>query len=170
MKKVLVTGGAGFIGSHLCEKLLSTNTYKVYSLDNYSTGSKKNHIHGVNYIEGDTRNIINLVNERMDIVFHLGEYSRVEQSFKEMDLVWESNIIGTKCVLDFCLKHSAKIIYAGSSTKFGDGGLTRETSPYAWTKAINTELVKNFGVWYNLLYAISYFYNISYCDIKYELQ
>jgi len=159
MKKVLVTGGAGFVGSHLCERLLKDG-YEVYSLDNYFTGSEKNHIDGVNYIYGNTEDIDSLVNIVPDYVYHLGEYSRVEQSFEDIELVYKYNKIGTFKVLEFVRKTGAKLIYAGSSTKFGDGGLGRSQSPYAWTKASNTELVINYGHWYNIPYAITYFYNV----------
>ena len=157
-KRILVTGGAGFIGSHLCEALAPNN--HVVSLDNYSTGSRLNHIDGVNYIEGETANIFDLGVEIPDLVFHLGEYSRVEQSFSDIELVWQSNKRGTFAVLEFCRTQSCKLIYAGSSTKFGDGGLGRSQSPYGWTKASNTELVINYGSWYSLNYAITYFYNV----------
>ena len=157
-KKILVTGGAGFVGSHLCERLVQDN--EVYSLDNYFTGSKDNHIEGVNYIEGNTKDISKLVKFTPDIIYHLGEYSRVEQSFDDMRKVYEYNKIGTFEVLEFVREKGSKIIYAGSSTKFGDGGSARVTSPYAWTKASNTELVVNYGNWYGINYAITYFYNV----------
>ena len=157
--KVLVTGGAGFIGSHLCEKLASDEN-EVISLDNYSTGSKKNHIDEVVYLTGDTTNIDKLINFSPDIIYHLGEYSRVEQSFDDIEKVWRSNKDGIFAVLQFCRKTKAKLIYAGSSTKFGDGGLARSQSPYAWTKSSNTELVVNYGNWFGIKYAITYFYNV----------
>ncbi len=159
MKKVLVTGGAGFIGSHLCEELAKDSAYEVYSLDNYSTGSESNHIENVEYIKGNTEDIEGLIEFVPDLVFHLGEYSRVEQSFDDLEAVWTYNKTGTFAVLQFCRMHACKIVYAGSSTKFGDGGLGRSQSPYGWTKASNTELVENFGNWFNLPYAIVYFYN-----------
>ncbi len=159
MKKILVTGGAGFVGSHLCERLVQLG-YEVHSLDNYFTGSKNNHVEGVNYIEGSTKDIAKLVNFYPDMVYHLGEYSRVEQSFDDMDKVWEYNKDGTFALLEFVRKAGCKILYAGSSTKFGDGGLGRSASPYAWTKATNTELVMNYGNWFNVPYAITYFYNV----------
>ena len=159
MEKILVTGGAGFIGSHLCEKLHSLN-YDVYSLDNYFTGKKSNHINGVKYIEGSTSEINNLINFKPSIVYHLGEYSRVEQSFEDIDKLWSYNKEGIFAVLQFCRENNSKIVYAGSSTKFGDGGLGRSQSPYAWCKATNSELVKNYGAWFNLNYAIVYFYNV----------
>jgi len=158
-KKVLVTGGAGFIGSHLCERLVKDGNI-VYSLDNYFTGNKKNHIEGVNYIKGNTKDIFKLIDFTPDIIYHLGEYSRVEQSFDDMRIVYEYNKIGTFEVLEFVRRTGAKLIYAGSSTKFGDGGIARNTSPYAWTKASNTELVINYGNWYGINYAITYFYNV----------
>jgi len=157
--KILVTGGAGFIGSHLCEKLADDGN-EVISLDNYSTGSEKNHIDEVVYIKGETTNIDKLITFSPDIIYHLGEYSRVEQSFDDIEKVWSSNKDGIFAVLQFCRKTKAKLIYAGSSTKFGDGGLGRSQSPYAWTKSSNTELVENYGNWFGIKYAITYFYNV----------
>ena len=158
--KILITGGAGFIGSNLCEKLAKNPNNVIYSLDNYSTGSKDNHVPNVTYIEGETADIAKLVNFAPDSIYHLGEYSRVEQSFDDIEKLWRSNKDGTFAVLQFCRATGSKIIYAGSSTKFGDGGLGRNQSPYAWTKASNTELVENYGVWFNVPYAIVYFYNV----------
>jgi UDP-glucose 4-epimerase len=158
-KLAVVTGGAGFIGSHLCERLLKAG-YRVISLDNYFTGLESNHVEGVEYRQGHTKDIEDLIPETPDIVFHLGEYSRVEVSFEEPHLVWDLNKVGTAAVLEFCRKKGCKIVYAGSSTKFGDGGMGRTQSPYAWSKASNTELVKNYGQWYGVPYAIAYFYNV----------
>ena len=159
-KKILVTGGAGFVGSHLCARLAQDPANEVFSLDNYFTGSEANHVENVTYIKGNTQEIAELISFDPDIVYHLGEYSRVEQSFDDMDTVWKYNKDGTFAVLEFVRKAGCKIVYAGSSTKFGDGGLSRNASPYAWTKATNTELVINYGQWYNVLYAITYFYNV----------
>jgi UDP-glucose 4-epimerase len=159
-KIILVTGGAGFIGSHLIEQLVKNKENRVISLDNYFTGSKDNHISGAEYREGHTKDIERHIPETPDIVYHLGEYSRVEKSFDDIAVVWDLNKVGTFGVLEFCRKRNIKIVYAGSSTKFGDGGLGRSQSPYAWTKASNTELVQNYGSWFNLPYAITYFYNV----------
>jgi len=159
-KKILVTGGAGFVGSNLCERLASDETNDVYSLDNYFTGSKDNHVDNVTYIEGSTADIDSLIDFNPHTIYHLGEYSRVEQSFDDMEKVWRFNKDGIFAVLEFCRKTGAKIVYAGSSTKFGDGGLGRSQSPYAWTKATNTELVENYSTWFNVPYAITYFYNV----------
>ena len=158
-KIILVTGGAGFIGSHLIEQLVKDRGNKVISLDNYFTGSKDNHILGAEYREGHTKDIERHIPETPDIVYHLGEYSRVEKSFDDIAIVWDLNKAGTFGVLEFCRKRNVSIVYAGSSTKFGDGGLGRNQSPYAWTKASNTELVRNYGSWFDLPYAITYFYN-----------
>ncbi|MDA8849269.1 NAD-dependent epimerase/dehydratase family protein [Flavobacteriaceae bacterium] len=155
--KILVIGGAGFIGSHLCEALSFDN--EVYCLDNYFTGSIDNHIDNVTYIEGSSGEISDKIKFIPDLIFHLGEYSRVEQSFEDIELVVKSNIEGTLAVIEFVRKNKCKIVYAGSSTKFGDNGLTKDNSPYAWTKASNTELIKNYGKWFNINYAIVYFYN-----------
>ena len=160
IKKIIVTGGAGFVGSHLCESLSEDKNNDVYSIDNYFTGSEDNHVKNVTYIRGDTRDIDDFIKFKPDIIFHLGEYSRVEQSFDDVNIVYEYNKIGTFAVLELARKHGCKIIYAGSSTKFGDGGLGRSASPYAWTKATNTELVINYGNWFKIPYAITYFYNV----------
>lgn len=157
--KILVTGGAGFVGSHLCEKLIYKG-FKVFSLDNYFTGTTDNHVAGVTYIKGNTKDIEQLIKFSPHIIYHLGEYSRVEQSFLDIDLVHQYNTLGTFRVLEFARKNACKLIYAGSSTKFGDGGLGRHASPYAYTKASNTELIVNYGNWFNLPYAITYFYNV----------
>lgn len=158
-KTVLVTGGAGFIGTNLCKKLVSEG-HKVISLDNYFTGTRENHIEGVEYREGHTKDIESLVPETPDLVYHLGEYSRVEISLTEPDLVWDLNIKGTFAVLEFWRKRKIKLVYAGSSTKFSDEGLGRDQSPYAFTKATNTDLIENYARWYNLPFAITYFYNV----------
>lgn len=157
---ILITGGAGFIGSHLCERLAQDPTNKVISLDNYFTGTKENHVAGVEYREGHTKDIEKLIPERPDIIYHLGEYARTEASFDDVPLVFDMNIVGTLAVLEFCRKKKSKLVYAGSSTKFADGGLGRDQSPYAWTKATNTELVRNYSEWFDFPYAITYFYNV----------
>jgi len=152
----LITGGAGFIGSNLAKELVRLK-HKVTCIDNYSTGSRLNHIDGVDYFDLDTRHISSLRINRPDVIFHLGEYSRVEQSFSDFEKVWDYNVHGTKEVLKYARAHRSKLIYAGSSTKFGDNG--SNSSPYAWSKANNTEFVKNYSDWYGLNYAITYFYN-----------
>jgi UDP-glucose 4-epimerase len=156
--KILVTGGAGFVGSHLCERLVELG-FDVTSLDNYFTGSVDNHVPGVKYVTGYTSDIHSLGRfiEDPDIVYHLGEYSRVEQSFDDFSKVWDYNIIGTKTILEYVKYTRAKLIYAGSSTKFADVDMK---SPYQWSKASNTEFVKNWCEWHDLDYAITYFYNV----------
>lgn len=159
-KKILVTGGAGFIGSNLCERLAGDENNDVYSLDNYFTGSEKNHVENVTYIKGSTADIDTLVDFVPDLIFHLGEYSRVEQSFEDIEKVWRFNKDGIFAVLQFVRKTGAKLIYAGSSTKFADGGIGSNQSPYAWSKSTNTQLVQNYADWYGIEYAITYFYNV----------
>jgi UDP-glucose 4-epimerase len=155
---VIVTGGAGLIGSSLIELLLAQ--YRVVSLDNYFIGKKENHITGAEYVEGHTKDIESLLGkETPAIIFHLGEYSRVEQSFDDIALVWDLNVAGTFAVLEYWRKRGCRLLYAGSSTKFSADGLGRTQSPYAWMKATNTELVANYGAWFDLPYAITYFYN-----------
>lgn len=165
MKKlVLVTGGAGFVGSNLVKRLVEAG-HSVIVLDNYFTGSADTQVAGVDYRKGHTRDIAKLVPEKPDLIYHLGEYARVEQSLKEPEVVWDANVAGTFAVIEYwralnTSDHACKLVYAGSSTKFGDGGLARVATPYAWTKAANTELIKNYGSWYRLPFAITYFYNV----------
>ncbi|USN91811.1 MAG: NAD-dependent epimerase/dehydratase family protein [Candidatus Nomurabacteria bacterium] len=162
-KRALVTGGAGFVGSHLCERLVSEG-FAVISLDNYFTGSKDNHVAGVEYREGHTKNISDLVPENVDVAFHLGEYSRTAVAMEEPAVVFDLNILGTIAVVEWWRKHKCKLVYAGSSTKGApdreDGISGRDLSPYTWSKAVNTELVANYALWYDLPYAVSYFYNV----------
>lgn len=159
--KVVVTGGAGFVGSHLCEELKNNfPKCEVYSIDNYSSGSTDNHIDGVNYFRANTAEIAEIISFNPSHIFHLGEYSRVEASFKDIDTVFESNMNSIYSILKFVKKTNAKLIYSGSSTKYGDNGLNKNTNPYAWTKSTNTELIKNYASWFNIDYAISYFYNV----------
>jgi len=159
-KKILVTGGAGFVGSHLCERLAKDIDNEVYSLDNYFTGSEHNHVFNVIYLRGSSKDIERLVEFKPDIVYHLGEYSRVEQSFEDIEKVIEFNKHGTLAILEFVRKHKCKLLYAGSSTKFGDDGENANASPYAWSKSSNTQLVKNYGEWFGVDYVITYFYNV----------
>lgn len=157
-KTILVTGGAGFIGGHLCERLRDEG-HTVISLDNYSAGTKDNHFDNIDYREGHTKDIAKIITEDIDLVYHLGEFARVEQSFFAVKDVLDSNSRGTQAVLEFVRDKGCKIVYSGSSTKFADGGIGRDQSPYAWTKATNTELVKNYGEWFGVPYAITYFFN-----------
>ena len=162
-KIILVTGGAGFIGSHLCERL-AKDGHRVISLDNYFTGSRDNHVAGVEYREGHTKDVAKHIPETPDLVYHLGEYSRTAVAKEEPEVVWDLNILGTLGVLEFCRAKKAKLVYAGSSTKFADaredGTDGRNLSPYTWAKAANSELVENYGLWYGLPHAIVYFYNV----------
>ncbi len=162
-KLAIVTGGAGFVGSHLCERLVSDG-YRVISLDNYFAGSKENHVEGVEYRTGHTKDIETLIPETPSVVYHLGEYSRVAASLKEPEVVFDLNMTGTFGVLEYWRKRGCKLVYAGSSTKKvearEDGVMGRDLAPYTWMKAVNTELVVNYGRWYNLPYAVAYFYNV----------
>lgn len=159
-KIILVTGGAGHVGSHVVELLAADPKNKVISLDNYSTGQTKNHIKGVEYRRGHTKNINKLVPETLDIVYHLGEYARVAPSFDEPKKVYDSNIVGTFAVVEFCHHRKVKkLVYAASSTKFAIEGNGRHQNPYSFTKAVNVDLIKDYGKWYGLPYAICYFYN-----------
>lgn len=157
---ILVTGGAGFIGTNLCERLVADG-HDVVSLDNYFTGSTDNHVAGVTYVIGGTRSIHEVLpTDKFDIIYHLGEYARVEQSFEDWDLVYKFNKLGTMSVLEYAKKINAKLVYAGSSTKFADNHDGYIKSPYTWSKESNTELVKLFCQWNSIDYAITYFYNV----------
>lgn len=163
-KLVVVTGGAGFVGSHLCERLVKEG-YKVISLDNYFTGTPDNHVEGVEYRTGHTKDIAAHIPETPDLVFHLGEYSRIAPSLDEPALVWDLNIAGTLAVLEWWREKKFKLVYAGSSTKFTEDERSeqvsgRDRAPYNFAKAVNSELVHNYGRWYELPYAIAYFYNV----------
>jgi UDP-glucose 4-epimerase len=156
--KILVTGGAGFVGSSLCERLHQLG-HMVVSLDNYSTGSEANHIPGVIYVRGDTKNIFQHITRKdFHLIYHLGEYSRVEKSYSDLDLVLDYNLYSINTVVKFAQRCGAKLIYSASSTKFCDEG--GALSPYAWTKAANVDYIKNYAQWYGLDFAIAYFYNV----------
>ncbi|MCA9346757.1 NAD-dependent epimerase/dehydratase family protein [Candidatus Saccharibacteria bacterium] len=161
MKKIiLVTGGAGHVGSHVIEILLKDPNNHVISLDNYFNGFERNHIKGADYRRGDTKDIDKLIPENPDVVFHLGEYARIAPSFDDVDKVYDLNISGTFAVVEFCRKRSVgKLVYAGSSTKFAIEGDGRHQNPYSFSKATNVDLINDYGRWYGLPYAICYFYN-----------
>jgi len=158
MKTIVVTGGAGFIGSHICERLI-LDGHRVISLDSYFTGLQDNHVPGVEYRCGHTKDIAKLVRETPDLIYHLGEYARAEVSLNEAALVWDLNIIGTRAVLDFWRDKKCKLVYAGSSITLADNGHTDGRSPYAQSKAVNAGLVRDYHARYSLPYAIAYLYN-----------
>ena len=152
--KILVTGGAGFIGSNLIEYLKKNTSAEITSVDNYFTGTEKNHIKGVKYIK-DTTWLLDI--EKQDLVFHFGEYSRVVPSFKDIPYVLRTNLQGTSRIIELCKIWNAKLIYSASSSKFGGN---EHLSPYSWSKAKMVELIKNYNKWFNLQYEICYFYNV----------
>ncbi len=154
-KTIVVTGGAGHIGSHLIELLVADPLHRVISLDNYSNGREENHIVGAEYRRGHTKDIDRLVPETPDVLYHLGEYARIASSFDEPQVVHDANTVGTFAVAEFCrLRRVEKLVYAASSTKFAKGGNGRNESPYAFTKASNVDLINNYGRWYEVPYAI----------------
>jgi UDP-glucose 4-epimerase len=159
-RTILVTGGAGHVGSHLVEELLAAGDGRVISLDNYSNGRVENHISGAEYRVGHTKDIDRLVPERPDIVYHLGEYARIATSFEDVAIVYDYNVTGTFGVAEFCRKRSVgKLVYAASSTRFAVEGDGRHQNPYSFTKSTNVDLLNDYGRWYKLPYAICYFYN-----------
>ena len=162
---IVVTGGAGFIGSNLIEHLLIKTNKKIISLDNYSTGKTKNHIISkrVKYLKGNTKNIKKLLNnfkKDIDSIFHFGEFARIYQSFLNFDECYDSNSIGTKAVLKFCLDNKIRLIYSATSATLGNNGADKNLSPYAFTKSKNLELLENFKKWFNLKCEVIYFYNV----------
>jgi UDP-glucose 4-epimerase len=162
---IVITGGAGFVGSNLIDLFLKKTNFKIISLDNYSTGHKKNHIKNkrVMYLNSDTKNIsIFLKNyiKKIHTIFHFGEFSRIYQSFLNMDDCINSNSIGSHAVFNFCLSNKIKLVYSATSASIGNNGKDKNLSPYAFTKAKNLEMLENLKNWFNFKYEIIYFYNV----------
>jgi len=166
MKKIIiVTGGAGFVGTNLIKRLILKTKYSIISLDNYSSGSKKNHIKNkrVRYISGHTKEINKILNrykKKINSIFHFGEFARIYQSFLQMNACIQSNSIGTHEVFDFCLKNKIKLIYSATSASLGNKGQDKNLSPYAFTKSKNLELLENLKRWFNFKYEVIFFYNV----------
>jgi len=162
---IVVTGGCGFVGTNLIQSLLKKTSYKIISLDNYSSGSKKNEIKvsRVKYIFGNTSDIekkLSNYKSRINTIFHFGEFSRIYQSFIQMNKCIQSNSIGTNAVFDFCLKNKIKLIYSATSASLGNSGKDKNLSPYAFTKAKNLEFLHNLKKWFNFKYEVVFFYNV----------
>ena len=162
---ILVTGGAGFIGSNLIKYLLKKTKLKILSLDNYSTGLKKNHIKSnrIKYIKGENQNITKLIQsyrKNIKVIFHFGEFSRIYQSFLNYEECIRSNLKGSFEVVTFATKNKIKIIYSATSSMLGNDGKDENLSPYSWSKSKNIELIKNFNKWFGLKYEIVFFYNV----------
>ena len=162
--KIIITGGAGFVGTNLIKLFLKKTSYKIISIDDYSSGSKKNHIKDkrIKYINGSSKNINKLINKPKEIksIFHFGEFARIYQSFLKMNQCIESNTIGSNAVFNFCLKNNIKLIYSATSASLGNKGKDKNLSPYAFTKSKNLELLENLKKWFNFKYEVIYFYNV----------
>src|SRR6056300_848452 len=162
---IIVTGGAGFVGSNLIQSLLKKTDKKIISLDNYSSGNKKNHIKDtrVKYIKAETIDIskhLKNVKKRIHSIFHFGEFARIYQSFKKFDECFKSNFIGSNAVFNFCLDNNIKLIYSATSASLGNKGNDKNLSPYAFTKSKNLELLENLRKWFNFKFEVIYFYNV----------
>ena len=166
MKKniIVITGGAGFVGTNLIDFFLKKTKFKIISIDNYSSGRKKNHISNkrIKYINGDTKNIFNILKKtnKINSIFHFGEFARIYQSFLKMNECINSNSIGSNAVFNFCLKNKIKLIYSATSASLGNNGNDKNLSPYAFTKSKNLELLENLKKWFNFRYEVIYFYNV----------
>ena len=162
--KIIITGGAGFVGTNLIKKLIKETNYKIISIDNYSSGTKKNHIKNrrVKYIKGDTSNISKFIKKPKEIksIFHFGEFARIYQSFLKMNECISSNSVGSNAVFNFCLKHNIKLIYSATSASLGNSGKDKNLSPYAFSKAKNLEILENLKKWFSFKYEVIYFYNV----------
>ena len=166
MRNILViTGGAGFIGSNLISELLKFKKYKIISIDNYSSGLSKNHLKNnrVKYLKGSTKNIEILLKSyigKIHSIFHFGEFARIYQSFKKINECFSSNIEGSSNVFNFALKSKIRLIYSATSASLGNKGEDMNLSPYAFSKAKNLELLENLKKWFNFRYEVIYFYNV----------
>ena len=162
---IIVTGGAGFVGSNLISLLIKKTKFKIISIDDYSTGKKKNHINEkrITYVKENTKNINRVLKtkkNKIKTVFHFGEFSRIYQSFLKMNECINSNTIGSHEVFNFCLSNKIKLVYSATSASLGNDGRDKDLSPYAFTKSKNLELLENLKKWFKMKYEVVYFYNV----------
>jgi UDP-glucose 4-epimerase len=155
MKKILVTGGCGFVGHALTLELINRG-YEVDVIDNLSIGKEAKIPEGCNFSGGDVRAIDNFQDKPYLYVFHLAALSRIQPSFKSPYTTFSVNLDGTKEVVRYVKKNRSKLIYSGSSSKHSNP----ELSPYAMTKHMGEEWIKMEKRIFGLDAEIVRFYNV----------
>ena len=153
--RIIVTGGAGFIGTNLIKRLIKENHY-VVSIDNYHTGTRGNHVDQVTYLDMDIRNINDYSWLKPDVIFHLAAIARIQPSFEKPKEYFSTNANGTLNIVDYCSKNNIPLVYAGSSSHHSG----KFKNPYTFSKDVGEEIIQLYQTHYNLKACIVRFYNV----------